>query len=57
MDDLSLSFGVFSMPSFLPCFFVVFCEQVSDDQFMHRANRFPRDPPATKEVKGTNKAS
>lgn len=25
--------------------------QVTDEQFKHRANRFPRDPPATKEVR------
>ncbi|CAM9773913.1 unnamed protein product, partial [Ectocarpus sp. 12 AP-2014] len=24
--------------------------QVTDEQFKHRANRFPRDPPATKEA-------
>ena len=24
--------------------------QVTDEQFAHRSNRFPRDPPATKEV-------
>ncbi|CAN0054314.1 unnamed protein product, partial [Ectocarpus sp. 8 AP-2014] len=26
-------------------------EEVTDEQFKHRANRFPRDPPATKEVR------
>lgn len=25
-------------------------KEVTDEQFVHRANRFPRDPPATKEV-------
>lgn len=30
---------------------VVVFRQVTDEQFKHRVNRFPRDPPATKEVR------
>lgn len=32
-----------------PCCVLLF-HQVTDEQFAHRMNRFPRDPPATKEV-------